>query len=372
MRVHVEVPSAGYDQRQHVAALIRLPRDVQARQADAAGHALLRLPHDGAVGLVDGPVDGRRAFRLRQQLGYAVGEAPAVAHAVGVVKGLAVKLLHLRRLVYCAWREVVDRPLLRDGIQHTVRQAQARDVQHLAAVPRHRHRQVGHDVADVAAQAHRRTVSALVQDVAVGRCIVQRVIALHRDLGAAVRRHDAVHLVAILLHHLLLRHVRQEGERLGPAALTQPRQHVIALHIAQECHAALAAAVRDLLPQQGQRVRLRGLILIVFRAAAARQYQQARSQQQCPYSFHRFPLCGPRPRPQPRAVGAGGCCGCCVCSDYIRSLCKLQSLIAPGERSAPSGAGIFRLNNSNAQAIKREDRSTGPLFYIVLQPWERM
>ena len=69
--------------------------------------------------------------------------------------------------------------------------------------------------------------------------------------------------------------------------------------------AALAAAVRDLLPQQGQRVRLRGLILIVFRAAAARQYQQARSQQQCPYSFHRFPLCGPRPRPQPRAVGAG-------------------------------------------------------------------
>ena len=98
-----------------------------------------------------------------------------------------------------------------------------------------------------------------------------------------------------------------------------------------------------LVPQQGQRVRLRGLILIVFRAAAARQYQQARSQQQCPYSFHRFPLCGPRPRPQPRAVGAGGCCGCCVCSDYIRSLCKLQSLIAPGGGcSALLGAGIFR------------------------------
>ena len=56
-------------------------------QADAAGHALLRLPHDGAVGLIDGPVDGRRAFRLRQQLGHAVGVAPTVAHAVGVVKG---------------------------------------------------------------------------------------------------------------------------------------------------------------------------------------------------------------------------------------------------------------------------------------------
>ena len=211
----------------------------------------------------------------------------------------------------------------------------------------------------------RRTVGALVQDVAVGRCIVQRVIALHRDLGAAVRRHDAVHLVAILLHHLLLRHVRQEGERLGPAALTQPRQHVIALHITQECHAALAAAVRDLLPQQGQRVRLRGLILIVFRAAAARQYQQARSQQQRPYSFHRFPLCGPRPRPQPRAVGAGGCCGCCVCSDYIRSLCKLQSLIAPGGMFRTLGRGDILLSGAphfcqqRQKRVKTSNRPTG-------------
>ena len=219
-----------------------------------------------------------------------------VAHAVGVVKVLAVQLPDLRGVVGRAGGEVgraggeiVDAAAVRDDADRAVHQAQGGAVHRLAAVAGHRDLHVGHDVADVAPQAHRRAVGALVQHVAHGRRIVQRVIGPHRQAGLFVRRYDAVHLVSGLGHRLLRRQLRQERERLGPAAVRQPRRYIAVRvgHHAQAGHAQPAAAGGDLLPQQRQRILLRRAGRSPAGGQDAGQHQ--RRQQQCQSSFHKVP-----------------------------------------------------------------------------------